>query len=42
MFISAVSQELPKLADKTAPGMLLHAFPSMFVCSLREFPVNCV
>ena len=22
-------------------GMLLHAFPSMFVCSLREFPENC-
>jgi hypothetical protein len=22
--------------------MLLHAFPSMFVSSLREIPVNCV
>jgi hypothetical protein len=22
--------------------MLLHAFPSMFVSSLREFPENCV
>jgi hypothetical protein len=33
-------------ADKasllTASGMLLHAFPSMSVSSLREFPENCV
>ena len=48
MFISnhAVSQEWPKRADKasllTASGVLLHAFPSMFVSSLREFPENCV
>jgi hypothetical protein len=37
---------LPKRADKasllTASGMLLHAFPSMFVSPLREFPENCV
>jgi hypothetical protein len=26
----------------TAYGMLLHAFPSMFVSSLRKFPENCV
>jgi len=26
----------------TASGMLLHAFPSMSVSSLREFPENCV
>jgi hypothetical protein len=41
-----VSQEWPKRADKasllTVSGMLLHAFPSMFVSSLREFPENCV
>ena len=41
-----VSQEWSKRADKasllTASGMLLHAFPSMFVSSLREFPENCV
>jgi hypothetical protein len=41
-----VSEELPKLAEKasllTASGMLLHAFPSMFVSSLDEFPENCV
>ena len=41
-----VSQELPKLAEKasllTASGILLHAFPSMFVSSLDEFPENCV
>jgi hypothetical protein len=34
------------LADKasllTASGMLLHAFPSMSVSSLREFRENCV
>ena len=40
-----MSQEWPKRADKasvlTASGMLLHAFPSMFVSSLREFPENC-
>jgi hypothetical protein len=41
-----VSQEWPKRADKasllTASGILLHAFPSMFVSSLGEFPENCV
>ena len=41
-----ISQEWPMRADKvsllTASGMLLHAFPSMFVSSLREFPENCV
>ena len=48
MFISnhAVSQEWPKRADKasllTASGVLLHAFPSMFVSSIREFMENCV
>jgi hypothetical protein len=26
----------------TASGMLLHAFPSLFVSSLREFPENRV
>jgi hypothetical protein len=35
-----------KICDKasllTASGMLLHAFPSMSVSSLREFPENCV
>ena len=34
-----------KRADKasllTASGMLLHAFPSIFISSLREFPENC-
>jgi hypothetical protein len=46
MFISPVSQERSERADKasllTASGMLLHAFPSMSVSSLREFPENCV
>ena len=41
-----ISQEWPKRAEKasllTASGMLLHAFSSMFVSSLREFPKNCV
>jgi hypothetical protein len=41
-----VSQECPNRADKasllTASGMLLYAFPSMFVSLLREFPENCV
>jgi hypothetical protein len=41
-----VSQEWPKRAEKasvlTASRMLLHAFPSMFVSSLREFSENCV
>ena len=41
-----VSQEWSKQADKasllTASGMLLHAFPSMSVSSLREFLENCV
>jgi hypothetical protein len=41
-----VSQEWAKRAEKanllTASGMLLHAFPSMFVSSFREFPENCV
>jgi hypothetical protein len=35
-----------KICDKasllTASRMLLHAFPSMFVSSLHEFPENCV
>jgi hypothetical protein len=26
----------------TATGMLLHAFPTIFVSSLREFPETCV
>ena len=42
----SVSQEWFKRAVKasllTASGMLLHAFPSMVVSSLREFPENCV
>jgi hypothetical protein len=42
----SVSQEWPKRSDKasllTASGMLLHAFTSMFLSSLREFPENCV
>jgi hypothetical protein len=37
-----VSREWSKRANKatllTASGMLLHAFPSMSVSSLREFP----
>ena len=37
---------MPKQADKasllTASGMLLYAFPSMFVSSLSEFQENCV
>jgi hypothetical protein len=41
-----ISQEWPKRADKasllTASRMLFHAFPSIFVNSLREFPENCV
>ena len=41
-----VSQEWSKRADTasllTASGMLLHAFPSMSVSSLREFPESCV
>ena len=41
-----ISQEWSKRADKasllTASRMLLHAFPSMSVSSLREFPENCV
>jgi len=45
MFIHPVSQEWSKWADKasllTASGMLLNAFPSMFVSSLRESPENC-
>ena len=40
-----VSQEWSRWADKTslltASGMLEHAFPSMFVSSLREFQENC-
>jgi hypothetical protein len=40
-----VSQEWSKRADTasllTASGMLLHAFPSMSVSSLREFPESC-
>ena len=39
MFISSSSQEWTKRADKTslvtASGMLLHAFPSIFVCLLH-------
>ena len=43
MFVSP--RQCPKRAEKasllTASGMLLHAFPSMFVSSLREFPESC-
>jgi hypothetical protein len=43
MFVSP--SQCPKRAEKasllTASGMLLHAFPSMFVSSLREFPESC-
>jgi hypothetical protein len=35
-------QAADKASLLTASGMLLHAFPSMFVSSLREFPENCV
>ena len=47
MFISPYFQTngqsgLIKQVFLTASGMLLHAFPSMFVSSLREFPENCV
>ena len=46
MFFHSVSQEWSKRADKasllTASVMLLHAFPSMSISSLREFPKNCV
>jgi uncharacterized FAD-dependent dehydrogenase len=44
-FYNSVSQEWPKRTDKasllTASGMISHAFPSMFVSSLREFLENC-
>jgi hypothetical protein len=33
-------QNADKASLLTASGMLLHAFPSMFVSSLREFPEN--
>ena len=39
MFISQEWAEKASLL--TASGLLLHAFPSMFASSLREFPENC-
>ena len=46
MFISHSLTKMVQAADKasllTASGMLLHAFPSMSVSSLREFPEDCV
>ena len=46
MFISPSFTRMVQAADKTslltASGMLLHAFPSMSVSSLRGFPKNCV
>ena len=45
MIISPVSQEWSNRADTAnllnASGMSVHAFPSMSVSSLREFPENC-
>jgi hypothetical protein len=45
-FVPKCLINLARIADKasllTASGMLLHAFPSMSVSSLREFPENCV
>ena len=45
MFISPSFTRMVQAADKTnlltASGMLLHAFPSMPVSSLRGFPKNC-
>jgi hypothetical protein len=42
MFISLSFTRMAQRADKagllTASGKLLHAFQSMFVSSLREFP----
>ena len=42
LIVYILSKELPKWADQasllTACSMLLHAFPSMFVSPLREFP----
>jgi hypothetical protein len=46
MALYTITTTFPKRADKasllTASGILLHAFPSMSVSSLREFPENCV
>jgi hypothetical protein len=46
MFISPGYTRMAQAADKasllTASGMLLHAFSSMSVSSLREFTENCV
>ena len=46
MFISPSFTRMVQAAAKTslltASGMLLHAFPSMSVSSLRGFPKNCV
>ena len=37
-----MAQRADKASLLTASGILLHAFPSMFVSSLREFPETCV
>jgi hypothetical protein len=41
-----ISPNFTRMVDKasllTSSGMLLHAFPSMSVSSLHEFPENCV